>query len=209
MLLLVSGVMAWWPRGSWRKAFAFKHDAAPIRRLRDLNKLSGLLSMALLSVLVGTGVLLALPAATQALFRPAAIPAPKSASGGAGRIAIVRALTIAHQALPDGRIVFVDVPGARDAPIRVRLQVSGDPHQRFPGSYVFIDQRSGRVLAVHDVRRAGPGTTLVNWIRTLHDGTIGGMTRRILAVVLGFTPALLFATGILHWLRRRQAASLT
>jgi uncharacterized iron-regulated membrane protein len=205
LLLLVSGVVAWWPRGRWRKALAFKRDAAPIRRLRDVHKLTGLWSMALMFVLVATGVLLALPAVTQALFRPAVIPAPKPVAGGTGRITIVRAFTIAHRALPDGRIVFVDVPSARDAPIRVRLQVPGDPHQRFPGSYVFIDQPSGRVLAVHDVRRAGTGTVLVSWIRTLHDGTIGGMTTRLLAVLLGFIPAILFATGFLHWRRRRKA----
>ena len=113
---------------------------------------------------------------------------------------------IAHRALPDGRIVFVDVPSARNTPIRVRVQVPGDPHQRFPGSYVFIHQPSGRVLAVHDVRRGGTGTFLVSWVRTLHDGTIGGMGTRILAVLVGFMPTLLFATGILHWMRRIRTA---
>ena len=208
LLLLVSGVVAWWPRGSWRKALAFKRDAAPIRSLRDLHKLSGLWSMALLFVLVATGVLLALPAVTQTVFRPATIPTPKSVDGEAGRITLVRAFKIAHRALPDGRVVFVDVPCARDAPIRVRLQVPGDPHQRFPGSYVFIDQPSGRVLAMHDVRRAGTGTFLVSWIRTLHDGTIGGLGTRLLAVLLGFVPALLFATGVLHWMRRTRTTRL-
>lgn len=206
LLLLVSGIAAWWPRGSWRKALAFKRDAAPIRRLRDLHKLSGLWSMALLFVLVATGVLLALPAVTQALLAPATIPAPRSAGGGDRQIAIIQALDAAHRALPDGRIVFIDMPGAGDAPIRVRSQVPGDPHRRFPDSYVFIDQFSGRVLAVHDVRRAGTGTALSSWVRTLHDGTVGGMPTRILAVLIGFVPTILLATGILHWLRRRKVA---
>jgi uncharacterized iron-regulated membrane protein len=206
LVLLVSGIAAWWPRGRWRKALAFKRDAAPIRRLRDLHKLSGLWSMALLFVLVATGVLLALPAVTQALLAAATIPAPKSVGGGDRQITIVQALDAAHRALPDGRIVFIDMPGAGDAPIRVRSQVPGDPHRRFPGSYVFIDQFSGRVLAVHDIRRAGTGTALSSWVRTLHDGTVGGMPTRILAVLIGFVPTILLATGILHWLRRRKVA---
>lgn len=203
LVLLVSGIAAWWPRGSWRKAVAFKRDAAPIRRLRDLHKLSGLWSMALLFVLVATGVLLALPTVTQALLQPAAIPAPTSIGGQVSPISIVQAFAVADRAVPDGRIVFVDVPGAPDAPIRVRLQVPGDPHRRFPGSYVFVDQFSGKVLAVHDVRRAGTGTALSTWVRTLHDGTVGGLATRVLAVVLGFLPTLLLVTGVLHWLRRR------
>ena len=177
----------------------------PIRRLRDLHKLSGLWSVALLLVLVATGVLLALPAVTQALVQPAAIPAPKSSANGGSRISIVQAFAAAHRALPDGRVVFVDMPGAHDAPVRVRLQVPGDPHVRFPGSYVFIDQFSGRVLAVHDVRYADAGTAVASWVRTLHDGTVGGLATCILAVMLGVVPTLLFATGILHWLRRRAA----
>ena len=85
------------------------------------------------------------------------------------------------------------------------MQVPGDPHRRFPGSYVFVDPNMGRVLAMHDVRRQGTGTKVASWIRTLHDGTVGGMATRILAVLIGFAPALLFATGVLHWLRRRAS----
>ncbi|PNB44827.1 PepSY domain-containing protein, partial [Pseudomonas sp. FW305-130] len=48
LVLLVSGVIVWWPRGPWRKALAFKRKAPPIRRLRDLHKLAGVWSMALL-----------------------------------------------------------------------------------------------------------------------------------------------------------------
>jgi uncharacterized iron-regulated membrane protein len=206
LVLIVSGIAAWWPRGTWLKALAFKRDAAPIRRLRDLHKLSGLWNMVLLFVLVATGVLLALPAVTQALLAPAAVPAPKSAGGGERQVTVVQAFGAAHEALPDGRIVFIDMPDAGDAPIRVRLQVPGDPHRRFPGSYVFIDQFSGRVLAVHDVRRANTGTAVASWVRTLHDGTVGGMATRILAVLIGFVPTILFVTGTLHWLRRRKAA---
>ncbi|MEH3048178.1 PepSY-associated TM helix domain-containing protein [Sphingomonas adhaesiva] len=205
LLLLVTGLLAWWPRGSWRKALTFKRDAAPIRRLRDLHKLAGVAGVALLLVLVATGVLLALPAVTQALLRPAAIPAPVATDDTARRITIAQALAVAHRALPDGRIVFVDVPGDACATIRVRLQVPGDPHPRFPGSYVFVDPYRGHVAAMHDVRHAGTGTAVASWIRTLHDGTVGGTATRVLAVVLGLLPALLFATGILHWQRRRRA----
>ncbi len=206
LLLLATGLWAWWPRGSWRKAVAFKRSTVPIRRLRDLHKLSGLWSMALLFVLVATGVLLALPPVTQALLAPAAVPAPTS-TGEGRQITVVRALAIARHALPGGRIVFVDIPSAPDAAIRVRVQVPGDPHDRFPGSYVFLDQFSGRVLAVHDVRRAGAGTAIASWVRTLHDGSVGGLATRILAVLIGLVPALLFTTGLLHWFRRRRAAA--
>lgn len=206
LLLLLSGVAAWWPRGSWQKALAFKRGAPAVRRLRDLHKLAGLWSVGLLLILAATGVLLALPAVNQALLSPAPIPSPTSTGNATRRpITVVAAIAAARQALPDGRIVFIDMPNARDMPIRVRAQVPGDPHGRFPGSYVFVDQGSAKVLAVHDVRRGGVGTVLTSWVRPLHDGSIAGLPTRILAVGLGFVPALLFATGLLRWRRRRRS----
>jgi uncharacterized iron-regulated membrane protein len=205
LLLLATGIAAWWPRGSWRKAAAFKRDAAPIRRLRDLHKLTGLGSAVLLLILVATGVLLALPEVKGALVAATPVPAPRSARNEGRQVTIARALTAARQALPGARIAFVDVPGVGDGPFRIRMQVSGDPHRRFPGSFVFIDQHAGGVLAVHDVRTGGGGDFVSRWIRPLHDGSAGGTAGRIAAMIAGFAPALLFVTGILHWRRRRTA----
>ncbi|SEJ86217.1 Uncharacterized iron-regulated membrane protein [Sphingomonas sp. OV641] len=208
LVLLVSGVVAWWPRGSWRKALAFKRDAAPIRRLRDLHKLSGVGSALLLVVLVVTGVLLALPNVMQALLAPGkpAVPASAEVPAGARPVSIVQALDAAQRALPDGRLVFVDMPIGGSAPIRARYQVPGDPHARFPASYVYLDQVTGRVLGVHDARRGGVGAQVNLWVRALHDGTVGGMATRVLALLMGLMPAVLFVTGLMHWLRRRRQA---
>ncbi|KQM41321.1 PepSY-associated TM helix domain-containing protein [Sphingomonas sp. Leaf10] len=205
LMLLISGIVAWWPRGSWRKALAFKRQAAPIRRLRDLHKLGGLWSAGLLLILTGTGVLLALPDVTAALLAPKPIPSPRSA--GPANTSVVAAFATARRVFPDGRIVFVDVPNRAAQPIRVRLQLPGDPHPRFPGSYVFIDQHQGRVLAVHDVRHSGRGSAIVAWVRTLHDGTVGGIATRLLAVLVGLMPTALFVTGFLHWRTRRARAA--
>jgi uncharacterized iron-regulated membrane protein len=210
LFLLASGIVLWWPRGSWRKAFAFKRGAVPIRRLRDVHKLFGLWSAAFLLVLVGTGALLALPDIKAKLLAmgiaaPDKVPSPISTAARGRQVSIATALAAAHRALPDGRLAFIDVPGAGAAPFRIRVQVPGDPHRRFPSSFVFVDQYSGRVLAVHDARRGNASTTLSKWIRALHDGSVGGTAVRILAMIVGLVPAILFVTGFLHW-RRRSAA---
>nr|WP_294814869.1 PepSY-associated TM helix domain-containing protein [uncultured Sphingomonas sp.] len=210
LVLLVSGIIVWWPRGPWRKALAFKRKAASIRRLRDLHKLAGVWSMALLFILVGTGSLLALPAIktqllTAAITAPDKVPDPQSIASGGEQIPVSQALAAAHRAVPDARLAFIDVPGTGSEPFRMRVQIPGDPHSRFPSSFVFVDQYSGRVLAVHDVRRGNASTTTAKWIRVLHDGSVAGLSTRILAVILGLVPLGLFVTGFLRW-RRRLAA---
>ena len=208
LVLLATGIVTWWPRGSWRKAMAFKRHAARIRRLRDLHKHFGLWSSALLLVLVATGVLLALPDVKTQVFgamvaMPDKLPTPRSSRNAGRQIPVTAALAAAHRAVPDARLAFIDVPSGGDKPFRMRVQVPGDPHRRFPGSFVFVDQYSGRVLAVHDIRRGNAGTTVSAWVRPLHDGSVGGIAARMLAAVLGLVPAILLATGLLHWLRRR------
>lgn len=207
LVLLITGLITWWPRGPWRKALAFKPHAVPLRRLRDLHKLSGLWTMPLLFVLVLTGAFLALPDIKVKLLNavfvaPSSMPPPLSVADSGRQIAVSEALAAAHGALPDARLAFIDVPGAGRDPFRMRVQVPGDPHRRFPSSNIYVDQYSGRVLAVQDVREGPSATTVASWIRTLHDGTVGGLPIRILAVVLGLLPAFLFITGFLRWRRR-------
>lgn len=209
LLLLVSGMVVWWPRGSLRKALAFKRDAVPIRRARDLHKLGGLWSIAASLILVTTGVLLALPEITHAAFHPAPLHVPSAKVLPANErdlsMAVALALAAAHRAIPDGNATFVDVPNSRDEPIRVRLRVPDDPQHRFAGSYVFVVQGSAQALAVHDMRRV-PGGGVASWVRVLHDGSLGGSTTRVLTVLFGLAPSLLLATGFLH--RRRRRTSL-
>lgn len=209
-ILLVSGVISWWPRGSWHKALAFKSHAVSIRRLRDLHKLSGLYSLLLLIVVVVTGAFLALPEVKSqilatAIKAPNPIPAPLSVATNGRQISVNHALAAASRALPEAQLAFIDVPGQGREPFRMRVQVPGDPHRRFPSSFVFVDQHSGRVLAVHDIRRGNASTIAASWIRTLHDGTVGGVAVRILFAVLGVVPAFLFITGLLRWSRRLSA----
>ncbi|WP_242417508.1 PepSY-associated TM helix domain-containing protein [Sphingomonas panni] len=206
LVLLATGMVAWWPRGSWGKALAYKRSAVPIRRLHDLHKLTGVGAGLLLAIVTATGVILALPVVKEALFGPAPAPPARGQGGSGPPVPLVRALAVARAAVPDARLVFVDAPGNANQPYRVRVQVPGDPHRRFPGSYVFVDQRSARVVAVQDMRSGGISSAINAWVRPLHDGSVGGMPVRILAVLVGIAPAMLFVTGLLRWRIRTRPA---
>jgi uncharacterized iron-regulated membrane protein len=208
LLLLITGLITWWPRGSWRNALSFKRKAVSLRRLRDLHKHGGLWSLPLLVLLVFTGVLLALPEVkqqvlTSTLVEPDEVPAPRSTQAAGTQVPLSQALATAHAALPEARLTFIDVPSHGDEPLRMRMQVPGDPHRRFPGSFVFVDAYSGKVLAVHDAGRGNASTQVSQWIRPIHDGSIAGLGTRVLAILLGLLPTALLITGLLYWQQRR------
>lgn len=207
LLLLLSGLAAWWPRGSWRKATAFKRDAAPIRRLYDIHKLAGLSALPLLMLFAVTGFMLALPALSDRMLAgltgPVDVqPITRSTPRPGAPISLAVALAAGHRALPNARLAWIEVPPPGTGIIRLRVQVPGDPSHRFPHSYIHVDQYSGAVLAVFDARRHGLSTQVNNWLHPLHDASVGGLATRLLAFLVGLLPALLFVTGTLRWTRR-------
>ena len=203
-LLLLSGLWAWWPRGSWAKALRFKRKAARSRRLRDWHKLAGLGGAPLLLMLTVTGVLLALPDETNRLLAPA-LGAPQDTRAPPGRtwqskdIAPSTAAAAAMRALPGARLVWIEAPGAGAGSYRLRLQGAGDPAPRFPHGYVWIDRETGALLKISAVAGGSPLTVLSAWLHPLHDGSAGGLVLRVLVTLAGLVPAWLFWTGWQRW----------
>lgn len=211
VVLIMTGLVAWWPRGALSKALRVRLGASPIRRLRDIHKIAGLTGFAALLVLTVTGLMLALPDETRVVLSRAVgpvhqAPSPSSRRLSGPQILPSQAMAAAHAALPSARIAWVEAPGEGGAPFRIRMQVSGDPSRRFPHSYVWIDQHDARTLAVSDIRNLGAGSVVLSWLHPLHDGSAGGTGLRLAWALLGLTPTLLLVTGVWRWrLRRRQS----
>lgn len=211
LALLLSGLWAWWPKGSWRKSLRFKRRAAPSRRLHDIHKLAGLAGLPMLALLTLTGVMLALPGESDrvlavALGKPATMPAPLSKSDQGEAIAPSVAIRAALQAIPNGRAAWIEVPGPGQAPYRIRMQQPGDPSARFPHSFAWIDQHDGALLAKLEADHAPPISVINNWLHPLHDGSAGGILLRLLVLVSGLVPLVMAWTGFKRWLVRSKRA---
>lgn len=210
LLLLMSGLWAWWPRpGGALKAFRVKRNASQIRRLYDLHKTAGLSAVLILLVLVVTGAALGLPKETDhvlssTLGSPAVATIPTPEWSG-GRVSVDRALQAARASVPSGRLAWIEAPGMNAGFYRFRFQMEGDPSRRFPHSHVFVHPTTGEGIEVFDVREYGASTAIKNWLHPLHDGSAAGLPGRLAICAVGLAPALLFVTGLLRWRRRRMA----
>ncbi|WP_206598606.1 PepSY-associated TM helix domain-containing protein [Croceicoccus estronivorus] len=214
LALLLSGLWAWWPRGTWIKAVRFKRHAPPQRLLRDWHKLSGLSGLAFLLILTITGIMLELPDESDAVLNAVGLPvgqAPtvrddRALSPVTSGIALSRAIDTARGALPGARLAWIETPPADGGVYRMRMQVSGDPSFRFPHSFVWVDGATGQIKAVQDARDGKAGTTVNNWIHSLHDGSAGALAGRILVALSGLFPLILFMTGWLRWRTRGRTS---
>lgn len=125
---------------------------------------------------------------------------PRCAAGSTGP----SAAAIAMGALPSAKIVWIEVPPLGHGADKFRMRTPNDPSTRFPHSFAFLDPVSERVVAVQDAERAGPTTTINNWLHCLHDASVLGLFTRWLAVLMGLVPAFLFGTGLWRWAIRKQ-----
>lgn len=71
---------------------------------------------------------------------------------------------------------------------------------------VAIDRRSAKVLVAKRTADLPIALRVVILLRPLHYGTIGGQFTRVLWVLLGLTPTILFVTGFILWRKRVNAA---
>jgi uncharacterized iron-regulated membrane protein len=161
-------------------------------------------------MLAVTGVMLALPNERNAVLAatigaPTKPPKLQASTNSGPRVSLATALATARVAFPTARLAWVESPGPGSGVIRVRVQQPSDPSDRFPHSYAYVDPYTGALLGTRDRERFGAGDIVNNWLHPLHDGSVGGLGLRLLLVLAGLLPTVLFVTGVWRW-RVRAAA---
>lgn len=190
----LTGFYLWWPgRRRFRHALGVR---AGVALSRNLHTLAGFYGSAMLALLSFTGIWLAYPNALGSPRNPQVV-AESPAGKGAKRLAPDDAARIAREAYGEAKLVSLGFPAGPTGTYRVNLR-----HEEGPVS-VFVDPGSGKILLRMDGTTRNAGDRFNAWQRRLHAGdAFGGAWKWILAAT-GALPALLAATGLLLWLRRR------
>lgn len=211
-LLGITGLYLWWPRGGrsefktgrWRGAFTIRRGANPVRVAYDLHRVIGVFSVLLLCLVSATGAALIFDDAAIALI--STITRDKAKSGkpkskvveGASTISLDQAVSTARSTFPDAQVTRITPALKKDAPIAIRLRFPTEMHQNGT-SNVYIDRYSGKVLQADSALEAGPTARAVALRYPLHTGRWAGLFSRILQVLLGLVPAILYFSGLYVW----------
>ena len=206
LVMLVAGVGSWLlPAGGVRAKFRLKWRAASAtRRTYDLHKLSGASTLIPLTLTVATGALISLSAQVRPVLNAVSPlkptePAVQSVPiAGGRRASIDQVLPRAAEAFPGSRVVWVRVPTTATGVYDLQIRQQGAPVNRFPRTHLYLDQYTGAILATKDPKTDGIGDTILNWLVPLHDGKAFGMAGRVMVMILGLMPALMFVTGFLR-----------
>ncbi|MEQ1635721.1 MAG: PepSY-associated TM helix domain-containing protein [Methylococcales bacterium] len=218
LISALSGLYLWWPRwAKFKQAVTFKQNASFQRFNFDLHKTTGFYSSIILLILAFTGFAFGYGDYIKSLvgcfssvkaeqFKTPTMAKKSELTGRYEPISVEKAVAIADQIFPNAQLLWLSTPDSKEGVYVIEKRQPGEVNHRRPRSKVWIDQYSGKVLAVENPNQFTAGETFLNLLRPLHSGEAFGFVGRILWCLVGFAPLVLYVTGILRWLQKRRAA---
>lgn len=208
-ILSLTGIILW---PGWRKliaGFKIKWNAHPKRVNFDIHKVAGIIAAGFLAVIGLTGFCWNFYDFTTPIIYAATFtaPPPELASTvveGKAPLTVSELLQKAETVFPDGDTTYVNIPTTPDAAFGINKRVPGEK-EYWGRSRLYLDQYTGEVLHVYDVRSLPLGERVLDGFGPLHYGTFGGLPTRILYVFVGLSPTVLAITGWVMWRYRYRS----
>jgi uncharacterized iron-regulated membrane protein len=210
LVLLVSGLVLWWPR-RWPPSLRVRFDKGTLAAFFDLHRTGGAVLGLVIAVSVATGAYMAWRPLGDVVTRlsgapgtkPPTVPKGSTPAAGAARPSVDALVEAARRRFPDAPVGYVQVPSRTDRPVRVRFMLPDDPHPNGLSS-VWLDPNDGTVLGAMRWNHLDPGARAVAVIYPLHTGELGGMALEALVATGGVVLGGLGVTGLWLWWRRRR-----
>ena len=205
----LTGLYLWWPKpGKWKRALTLQRHAGRFRFHFDLHNVVGIYLLPVLLVIAFSGVSLVFSQQVSALvgilLPMEDYPAPTSRPGERPMLDADQAVAAARTVFPEARLTRLYLPKGPDGSYRLAFNQPDEPWSDFGASSVWVDAYNGEILAVWDVLNVAPGNQVMSWQFPLHNGDALGLPGRLLVLLSGVAPLLLFITGSYLWWQKRQ-----
>jgi uncharacterized iron-regulated membrane protein len=208
----ITGPFLWWPPNG-RISRGLKIDwKGPWKKLIfDMHRAFGIYSVLFLLIVAFTGVSLVFNKTVAEItnFLTASAPRPppplSDSPGETKTTPPIDDLLHKADSILSGPTTWISFPQTSEAPFVIRKRMPGEfnPNGK---SFIYFDQYTGEMLLVEDASSAPAGTRIYNTFYPIHIGALGGLPTRILQVIVGFLPLLLFVTGYIMWRNRKARA---
>ncbi len=212
LVLLLSGIQLWWPvrRIGIRRRSSLGGQAPAARRFwGDVHNSTGVLSFAILMVLVATGAVLSCEGSVVWLLDRISQHDTRSAAvlvqppEGTPYVSVDRALAIAKTALPGAMPTRMQMPaygGTYKIEMTSVVQFGSDVTD-----LIILDPYSGKIIADDSSRNASLAERVLTTTAALHTGSFFGDAGRAVMAMASLLVALQAWSGAMMLWKRRVA----
>jgi len=218
ILYTVTGLFLWWRgRAKWKNGFLIRLKGKS-KRARYFNVHSGLgLYASIFLILTSvSGIYFAAPRTFLSLaaridgssfdiVKQYLSQSLSETCPGTPDVPADRVIASAQAAFPNSQLMQVTPPLCPTDAWRVQFR----PRERMDSGtieFTAVDRRSAHVLVAHSTADLPRLVRAVFFLNPIHSGSFGGQITKIIWLVLGLTPAILFITGFFMWQARLQQA---
>jgi uncharacterized iron-regulated membrane protein len=199
--LALSGLYLWWPRKRIKIGLS-----GNVQRLSfDLHNAIGLFSSLFLLFFAITGTCMAFEPLFYAITHSKLVtqPAFSMAQVGLKPVSLDLVATAAKDTLPGATVLWIVIPRQPREAYFAKMRFPEDRSDN-GSSMVWIDQFSGKVLAVASSRTAPLGNKIQNMNLLIHTGAVFGNGGRAFAAFVSLILVLQTVTGLQLWWNRRR-----
>lgn len=208
LVLLISGLLHWWPARFNRRLFSLPKPALTARTQRQWHSMLALIAAPLLLLTSLTATLMAFNAPFRATLNVfAAVEPPPAPLKQASLLAPAltdwtQALTQAQAHWPDAHIRLSSFRDSAEQPVTFRARLPDEWHQN-GRSILQLDANSQQIIYAVPASAYGNTGAIANSLYPLHTAYVGGSVYFWLLALCGVLPLLLLLTGLLYtWLTR-------
>lgn len=213
ILSVGAGIYLWWPKpGRWGMAFRFRRGARGVALLYDLHSVPAVWILLPLMLALVSGLYTLKPDWVDPIVRVVSnvreFPPEGLASSPPGTCSkdttVDEAMALAKRGREDEILRHLFLPLGPNGFYDIGLRAP-DANSRADGDRILVDSRCPKILAVASVDSMTTGETIRAWMWPLHADLLLGWTGKIILLLAGLSLPLLFATGLLFWLKRRRS----
>lgn len=210
LILTISGLRLWIP-SKWnrlKEALGVRMTGSAKRLNYDLHNVLGIYSAPVISALSITGFCITFSTPVIALLFMLSGKSPQGVYQLLGArsalskevkvMSITDVVSVIQSQFPNGRIVRIGMPADSTGSYRVDIAYGSMPRSG-RREMLLLDQYSGKVLLNSKRDFPGVGKAYLSWLTPIHYGDFGGLTTRVMALLGGLIPLVLFITGWIIW----------
>ena len=212
VLLVVGGVIVWWPstRMAWKGGFKFRPHLEGTAFILNLHNVTGIYTCVILFITAATAMPISFTSVRESLY-----------SATSSQRLVKPASTVVPGVQPVSleshwRNALAAFPAAREGVMRIQRQptdaveiftIDADAAHPNARNYIYFDAYSGKLIKSLPYAQTPAGLRLYFWIVSLHTGAVGGPIVQILFLLGMLGVPVLAYTGCASWLKRRAQAA--